>query len=286
MLESLTLAAALVGTLVAAAYDLKTTEIPDFLPYAMIGLGIATAALGSYLSGDPEVFLRAMLSGVILSAVGAALYFTGQWGDGDAYLLASVGFLVRGKDVGPLPFPLAYFFDVVFVGALYIVVYSTVVALQKKERVGKALVKKARRKKFFYLRLFAVSFAASFFSVLLLLGDASLSLQLSFLVSATFALVYLLLDFLKSVEEAAFRKRVRVEDLRVGDVLETSRVWKGIDEDELKRLRSSGRKFVRIKTGVRFAPVFFITLLLLCLGYSPSVVFFQKILILPTNLGL
>ncbi len=57
------------------------------------------------------------------------------------------------------------------------------------------------------------------------------------------------------------KKRIPVSKLRVGDVLLSSKLWEGITEKELKRIKRSGKRYVRIKEGVRFGPAFPLALL-------------------------
>ncbi|MCD6371900.1 MAG: hypothetical protein J7L39_04280, partial [Candidatus Aenigmarchaeota archaeon] len=73
--------------------------------------------------------------------------------------------------------------------------------------------------------------------------------------------VYLLAIASKIVDKYGFTRRIHISKLKVGDVLLESEIWKGIDEKELKKVKKS-RKYVWIKEGVRFAPVFPISLIL------------------------
>jgi hypothetical protein len=61
------------------------------------------------------------------------------------------------------------------------------------------------------------------------------------------------------VEQNLFRKRIRASELRAGDVLVKDR-WRGLTEKEVSKLKAKGGE-LWIKEGVRFAPVFVITVL-------------------------
>ena len=58
-----------------------------------------------------------------------------------------------------------------------------------------------------------------------------------------------------------FRRRVDVKDLREGDV-PVGEKWRVLGKKEIKALKARGGK-IWIKEGVRFAPVFFLTLVLM-----------------------
>ncbi len=68
--------------------------------------------------------------------------------------------------------------------------------------------------------------------------------------------------FGKTVEEIGFKKRIKVSELKEGDVLDDSKVWDGLTKKQVKKFQKSGKKYVVIKEGVRFAPTFPLALLI------------------------
>src|SRR4030042_2438436 len=133
MLEWLLIIIAFAGTLAAGIIDLKTTEIPDQIPYAMMGLGILLHLAESYLSWSYIPILYSMIAGLGFLIFGFFMYYTGQWGGGDAKLLSGVGFLlpILPTHFGAslfFPFALSYFFNVFFIGAIYMILYAGVLA--------------------------------------------------------------------------------------------------------------------------------------------------------------
>lgn len=69
------------------------------------------------------------------------------------------------------------------------------------------------------------------------------------------------INFCIIVEKYGFKKRIRVDKLKVGDVLVSFKRWRGITEKEIEAIKKSGKTFVTIKEGVRFAPAFLIAYL-------------------------
>jgi Flp pilus assembly protein protease CpaA len=70
MLEMLVLTIALLGTLIASYYDLKTTEIPDWLPIVMIIAGITINFANYLLTKNAEYILLSFFNGIICILLG------------------------------------------------------------------------------------------------------------------------------------------------------------------------------------------------------------------------
>ncbi|MFN7440950.1 MAG: prepilin peptidase [Phycisphaerales bacterium] len=78
--------------LVAAGIDVRTREIPDWIP-----ISIAVWALGSMIGGFPPYpldWVSVLLGGVIGLAVGWAAFALLGFGGGDAKLVAAIGLTV------------------------------------------------------------------------------------------------------------------------------------------------------------------------------------------------
>jgi Flp pilus assembly protein protease CpaA len=268
MFEYLPFAVALGGSSLAAAWDLKTTEIPDNIPHAMIVIAIIFYAAQSYLAGSYWPLLNSLMVGLGLLALGFVMYFTGQWGGGDAKILAAVGFLVPTFHTQNifLPFAVSYLANVFLVGAAYMIIYALAIALMNRKIITEFFKSmKASKNVFLFgsVILFATLIAANFF----ILKFLDLSFSLAALLSnsvlplvATIAL-FTMWKFAKIVEDVGFKKKVKVSQLKLGDVLSESKVWDGITAKEIKKIRSSGKKYVWVKEGVRFAPAFPLALL-------------------------
>ncbi|MGC9058873.1 MAG: prepilin peptidase [Candidatus Aenigmatarchaeota archaeon] len=259
MFEILSFLIAFFGTLIASYYDLKTTEIPDLLPILLILLGIITNVLNYSFTKNFEVIRQMLFNGFLFSIIGFSMYFFGQWGMGDAFLLSAIGFIspINIHFKSEFPFFFDYLTNLFFLGTIYMIFYSLIYTIKNKKVL-----------KFFEkdLRNNALSIGISFFVLLFLSIFISYWLfnQLYFkLILLTIAFTYLLmilLIFSKSVEKT-FVKKIPVFELKAGDVLKDSKRWDGITEEEVKKIKKSGKKYVYIKIGVPFAPSFLIALL-------------------------
>ena len=284
MLQLIAFAVALAGSAVGAAWDLRTTEIPDEIPYAMIAIALALYGWQSYTEGSLLPLAYSVGVGGAFFAFGYVMYRIGQWGGGDAKLLAAVGCLMPFFVSGVLselaaagvtifqgvhtifPFPLSYFFNVFFVGAAYMMVYAAYIASRNRD-VLSAFGRDVKATSRVFLAAAAtlfVAFAAINFMLYKSFGmrlDAAALVSNSLLPVFATAGVFLVWRFARAVENVGFRRSVPLSRLRVGDVLENSKVWEGMTAADIKRIRKSGKKAVRIKEGVRFAPAFPLALL-------------------------
>lgn len=275
MLGIMLLAIGAGGFGLAAYLDLKTTEFPDWLPYSMIVLALAVRGGYALYLNDFSIITQSIMTGLLFLGLGLLLYFTKQWGDGDAWLLGALGFLFPdAAGFSPamvLPFPAAMMVNFFLVSFLYIVAYAVIIGIRGrnvrakfyKELKGNSRVILSTLAALIAIYLSFVYFLAAYYGV-------SIPLEYNIGFPALMALIVLFMRYGKFVESNLFRKRVPVSRLRPGDVLAKNR-WKGLTEDDIKALKEKGGH-VWIKEGVRFAPVFLITLLV-TLFYGSVMVF-------------
>lgn len=254
---------AIAGSLAAAAFDLKTTEIPDEIPYVMMGVAIVMYVVEAFITGNYSPILQSLFWGLILLGFGFLMYYFGQWGGGDAKLLSAIGFLlpmtpsVLGIKL-QFPFPLSYSFNLFLVGAAYMIVYAVAIALMNRKVIGKFLDDIKENKKvliygsallfssFMVLNYFLSSFFGLAFDMVFVLKNSLFPL-------AATLLLFALWKFAKAVEEVGFRKKMPISKLKVGDVPVDSKLWEGITEKQLAKIKRSGKRYVVVKEGVRFA---------------------------------
>jgi len=261
---------ALIGSALASYFDLKTTEIPDEIPYAMMAVGVIAHLIQAFLTADPWPFISSLIVGLGFLGFGFLMYYAGQWGGGDAKILSGIGFLLptlpnEFKVKLFFPFPIVYFFNLFLVGAVYMIFYAFVVSFIEK-KVWKYFLRdlKANAK---FMSLFLIAFLGFLIPLSILMAQNFVFFStkdfvyIAILTSFVCFGLFLLWRFVKTVENVAFKKRIPISKLKVGDVPINYRIWEGITEEELKKIRKSGKKYIWIKEGVRFAPSFTIALL-------------------------
>ncbi|MBN2518661.1 MAG: prepilin peptidase [Candidatus Altiarchaeota archaeon] len=275
----LLLAVAFSFSALGSYFDLKTGEIPDKFTLGLVLVALAMRLGYSLYSGDFNVFLDGAMTGGIFFAFGALLFYTGGWGGGDAKLVTGIGASIGGLypgltlvDSSMQIFPpfFGFFVSLALVSIPYSIAYSLILSYKNREAVS--LAKKRFKDNWIFLLLVLVLSV----SLVLVLRPWNLLLLLS-LVSPF--LLFSLLLFMRSVEETALRKEIPVSELKEGDIVAEDVVVKGkrlvshrdmdgITPDTIREIQKYAKKGlvgkrIKIKWGIKFGPVFPISLLLL-----------------------
>jgi Flp pilus assembly protein protease CpaA len=258
MLELLSLAIAIIGSLAAGLYDLKTSNIPDKLCITMIILGLIAHFITGFSTGDFSSLINAFMFGGLFLAFGLLMYFTGQWGGGDGELLVAIGVLLPSSSLAHthFPFALSFFINSFFIGAFYSILYSFVLAY-RNPKIAKSFFKGLKG-----FILIPVLFLFCL-SILLL----AVSQYLASFVSFLFFILIVFYNFSKSIEQG-FYKRIPVSKLKVDDMIGEDiprlkiykNVIRGLTKEEVRKIKGI-KRYVTIKEGIRYGLVFSLTLL-------------------------
>lgn len=264
------LAVAFAGTTIAAIWDLKTTEVPDQLPYIMIAIALLFYGYQSIVDWSFWPITKSLIYGLAFLGFGGFMYYIGQWGGADSLILSAVGFLLP---VAPqeftntlLPFPVSYFINLFIVGAVYMILYALVFALRNKVILSGFVTDLKASVNILVVGsvgLFILFYVAGLNITKIIYGtvDFTRAFYISLYPLISVSMLYVVWRFAKSVEMHGFRKRISVSKLKVGDMLLSERKLIGITEEQIKALKKSGKKHVEIKDGVRFALAFPLALL-------------------------
>ncbi len=246
---------ALLLTAVAGLWDLKTTEVPDELLAVMVVSGVSYWLISASITSDVYPLFVSLAIGSVLLALGLLLYKKGQWGGADAWILAAVGYMIP-LYAGAL-FIIPYIMNFFIISAAYMIVYSFALGL-KNRYVFHIFAKDLKKNR----KILLIPFAFLAFFLSLNYVTASLGyVTRAFPVVEMFALLLFLTVFWqygKAVEKHVFRKRIPVSQLKPGDVLEDMR-WVGLTRRQVASIKKK-KSHVVIKEGVRFVPVFFLSL--------------------------
>lgn len=263
MLDFLLLALGMAGFGFAAYWDLRYTEFPDWLPYSMIILTVATKAVASFIANDWWILLNSLLVGALFLGLGLLLYFSRQWGDGDAWLMGAMGFLLPvqmgfGAET-ILPFPMSVLFNFLFISLVYLIAYSVFLGL-KNRSINKKYADVLRNEKYKLIGMSAFFFAFSwgFASFMGSLYLSTVNIMQMFFLPFLLTFILFFSYYAKTVEKNLFKRKIRTSELKEGDVILDGR-WKGVTKKDIATLKKK-TKHVWIKEGVRFAPVFVITM--------------------------
>ena len=251
MLEIIILA--ILGSAIAGLWDLKTTEVPDPLPIGMVVVGIGYWVVNYFITTDSYSLIVSLAVGTALLAAGLLLYKRGQWGGADAWILAAIGYMIPVY-AGQI-FIVPYIFNFMIVSIVYTVVYSVVIGMMHPSVF--AHVKKDFAANW---KILTGIPAATVIAVLAISLIAPPAINLA---SGMVPLVILLVLFWRYalvIEKHVFRRKILSSKLKVGDVLEKGN-WVGLTEKQISKIKRE-KRFVVIKDGMRFVPVFPITLLI------------------------
>ena len=259
MFEIIRLAITLLGSAVAGYQDLKTSDISDILVFSMIGLGLAIHGVESLMVGSIDPFLSSLGTAFILGIFALAMYYAGAWGGGDGALLVAVGALLPSapltSSITSIPFLAVYFVSVFVVGFLYSLTYLSLTVFRNAKTRTAYIKSIVQNQGMIYI---FTAFAA-----------VALALDRS-IIGGLLSVLLLLVPFiyqLSAVSELAFLQKIPVRKLKVGDMIGEDiprlgifkRKIRGLTLQEVKAIRRV-KKFVFIRDGVRYGPVFLLAL--------------------------
>ncbi len=235
---------AVAGSAAAGIWDLKTTEVPDEIPFLMVAAGLFIWFV-ELVNGNPAPLLMSAVTGTVVLAAGLLMYKHGKWGGADAWIFAAILYLVPFYDGKVLLFD--YTLNLLWVSTAFTIAYALALGALNTHIIPH------------FLRDVRENAALVF--GLPVAGALALSFMPSFPGAAIFVLWVMFMLFwryARIIEDRVFRRRIPASQLKPGDVLEEM-VWRGLTPGEVSRIKKS-RKYVTIKEGMRFVPVFPITL--------------------------
>lgn len=260
----------IVVLLLSSYSDLKTREIPDWLNYGFLFAVFGIRGIFSVIV-DWHIIVSGLLGFIFCFLIAVLFYYSNQWGGGDSKLLMGMGAAI-GIDF-PLSlesFNLALFFiALLFLGAIYGILWMGYLAIKKKEKFVKEWKEKIKRQWIAHsivMLLFVVTVIFTFFYQAIW--------PLMFFPPVLF---YLFL-FVSAVEDSCFLQRKKIPDVTEGDWLaeevvvgkEVIVTKRTIEKTHLQKLQKFYREkkltSVLIKEGVPFVPSFllgFITLIII-----------------------
>lgn len=276
MFETIKLGIALGGSIICGLYDLKTSDMLDALAISMIIAGIGIHAYESYLLSSLEPLLNSLTVGFFFLIFGLFMYYAGYWGGGDGELLVAIGVLLPTGLTGSLSFSLNFFINTFIVGGIYSIIYAFFVAYKNK-RIKAEFFKSVKRDKKIIILTTGVTFLS--FSLLSYIFGRFI---FTIIITSLIFLMFILFRFARVVEKYGFYKKIHVSQLKEGDVIGEDipklRIYKklirGLTKDEINKIRKI-RKYVIIREGVRYGPVFPLALIVTLLGFLPiGIVYF------------
>ncbi|MBU0980779.1 MAG: A24 family peptidase [Nanoarchaeota archaeon] len=255
-----------IALLLASINDLRTREVPDWLSYSLFALALGYRIFASLIMHDGNILLSGLLGGGIFFVIAVFMFYTGQWGGGDSKLLIGLGTLF-GFQMGWQNDLVAFVINFLFIGAMYGLIWTFVLALKNRERLAKEFKIKMQDK-----RLITAKWVLLLTAALLIAATALLSSPWLLPIAMTVALVIITMYMwiiVKAVEKTCMLKWLPTSKLTEGDWIAEDIIVKGkkvagikdlgITKRQIAELTRKKVKKVLVKEGIPFVPSFFLS---------------------------
>lgn len=257
----------IISLIIASITDIKTREVPDWLNYSLIIIGISIHGIYSLIFSNPHYILSSIYGASLFLIIALVMFKTGQWGGGDSKMLIALGALI-GLELNFKTFLLGFLINVLFIGAIYGVFWGIGLSLKNKKKFSKEL-KKVLNKKYVKVTIKILPFIAIFPFLLLLFKFSEILFILALIIFFITTLFFLTIIFSKVIENAFMYKSVSPKKLTEGDWIDKEVKINGklicgpkdlgISQKQINKLIKLKVKKVKIKEGIPFIPPFLIS---------------------------
>lgn len=266
------------GLIFATITDLKKREVPDYLNYSLIAVGLGFSLIMSLVNSNVWFFINSIAGFFIGYLIAAIMYYGAQWGGGDAKMLMAIGALL-GVDVyniyltHEIPIFLTLILTIFISGAIYGIFYTFYIMIKEWNSFKKKWMEYVKNSIILKLRIgIIVMMFVGFFYVIFVEKNIVNDLLLLLFMFCLVLFFYLML-ILKVVEKGCMIKFVDVDKLTEGDwivedvVVNKKRICGpkdlGISLEQIKLLKKLKIKKILIKEGMPFIPGFLIGFLII-----------------------
>jgi len=210
-------AIAFIALAVASYTDLKTREVPDWLNYGLISVGLGLNLLFSAIFWKWNFIVNSVIGLIIFFIIAYLMFQFGQWGGGDSKMLMGLGALI-GIDFfsGKIPFMANFFVNALFAGAVYGLIWSVSLAVKNKNKFAGEFKKTLKDEKIIAAKKWILILLFILILLIVFINEYSTKIILMSL-ALIIALTFYVWVFVKSVEKACMLKLVHPNVLTEGD---------------------------------------------------------------------
>ena len=258
--------------IIASITDIKTREVPDWINFSLIPLGIGINLIWSLATNNWNFIIFSLTGFIALFIIALLMFYTGQWGGGDSKMLMGLGALI-GLKLSLDSTLISFLINIVIVGSLYGLIWSIIISFKNRKKFIKE-VKKSTKQIIKIRRIMLIWFIILLISALFI-KDVAIKILVILLTIFIYASFYLFI-FIKAVEKSCMLKYVKPTEVTEGDwIAKKIFVNKkyiagpkdlGIEKKQLKKLinyyKKGKIKRVLIKIGIPFVPSFLIAYLI------------------------
>ena len=205
------------------------------------------------------------------------MYYTRQWGGGDAKLIMGLGAMFGDYKIGSiinqnieLPFLVVLIINILLAGLVYSIFYSIFLAIKNKEKFVKAWNKE---KSYLIIGIITI---ATILSVGLYFSIDELFATIIVFLILIFSVLFVSLIFIRAVEQSCLINYIGVNKITEGDWLFSDVKVKnriicyskntGLSIEDINQIKKSKIRKVLIKEGIPFVPAFL-------LGFIMTIIF-------------
>lgn len=269
----------LIWIIFASVQDLKSREVSNWLNFSLVVFALGIRFFYSLFEANDFVFFYQGLIGLgVFLVLGNLFYYGRLFGGGDAKLMIALGAVLPLSLVWESNLNIFIWFLALFliVGSFYGLVWSVVLTFINfnsfKIKFLKLVDKNRKKIIYFSIGGIGILFLGFVDVIFLLLGVMFLFLPYFYL-------------YAKSVDDSCMIKKVKSSNLTEGDLLYKSvavgkeRIipnWEGLSTLDIKKIRKF-KKFILVRQGIPFVPVFLISYLILIYLYFAGFLFNFKL---------
>jgi len=255
--------------LVSSVIDIKKREVPDELSIGLIIVAIVLKILHSYEIGNYSILVNSVVGASIFFGISMAMYYTRQWGGGDAKLFIALGIAlpyypeelsIFSPNINA-NFMLIIIFNILLAGFVYGLSYIICLLLKHKNKQKKLNL----RINIFYFLLPAGIITLSLFF--------QYELKLLLLILAFLVLIYpYIIRVVNFAENEILTYKINVNKLTEGDwILEDifhdnakiySKRSPGVTKGQIELFKKYKIKEVIVREGIPFVPAIFLGVLM------------------------
>ena len=266
----------LIALLIGTFTDFKTREVPDWISYSLIFFGIGLRLIHSLITNDWSIILWGIIGSASFTVLAFVMFYSGQWGGGDAKLLIGLGAMFGSYPAYFLnwfnpsligSFLFAIIVDIFLVGAVFGILYTFYLAIANFKDFKKDFIKRNNIKKIIIVRRSILLISTILLILLIFLPNLLLKVYGAILIF-TAVLTFHIWIVVKSVESVCMFKKIEISKLTEGDwvaqdvKVKGKLIYKqnkiGIELKDINTLKKNNIKKVLVKEGIPFIPSFLI----------------------------
>ena len=273
MIQTFLIVLGLAWIIFAVLSDIKTNEIPDWLNVSLVIFALGARFFYGLFVGDGSAesgidfawFYQGLIGLGVFFILGNVLYLGRMFAGGDAKLMMALGAVLplTPSFMENIDIAIVFFVLFVFVGAVYGILSTGVLAFSNRKKFVKGFKKLFKKHK-------NKIYGAGFFALFLMAIGFS-EINFFYFGIFVFVLPYFYLTA-RVVDEYFMVKKVSPGKLQEGDWLykevaigkrkKLKPSWEGLSKKDIEKLKKRGKK-VWIRSGIPFSPVFLVSFMVL-----------------------